>query len=359
MRLIDLARALGATLESTVPGAGEVEVCRVNTLEDADARSVSFLTNVKFVAKVAQTRAAAVLCDAKSLSVHGRAFPCPALVTENPYLAMARAVEILHPVARHQPGIHPLAFIHPEAELGVDVTVMALAYVGRARVGARTVIYPHAFLDDDVAVGEDGLVFPHVVLMRGTRVGARAVLQPGAVLGADGFGFASEASGAAHKIPQVGDVVVGDDVEIGACSCVDRSALGSTVLKDGVKLDNQVQVGHNVVLGENVVICGQSAVGGSARLGRNAMMGGCSGLANHGRLGDGARVAGASFVLGDVPAGQTVLGNPAFEVGQRMKAEGLFRNLESHLAQVAALHRRVATLEAKLGVVPVKEGEKT
>ena len=350
MRLSEVAQALGATLERAGPGAADRTVTRVNTLDDADGESVSFLTHPKFAGKVATTQAAAVLCDAKSLAAHGETFPCPALVTANPYLSMAQAVELLHPVPRPAPGVHPLAFIHPEAVLGADVTVMAFAYVGRARVGARTVIYPHAVLDDDVTVGEGCLIYPHVVLMHGTRIGARAVLQPGAVLGADGFGFASEASGAAHKIPQVGDVVLGNDVEIGACTCVDRSALGSTVLKDGVKIDNQVQVGHNAVLSENVVICGQSAVGGSAKLGRNAMMGGCSGVANHGRLGDGARVAGASFVLGDVPAGQTVLGNPAFEVGQRMKAEGLFRNLETHLGQVATLRRRVAALEAKLGI---------
>ncbi|MEW5854392.1 MAG: UDP-3-O-(3-hydroxymyristoyl)glucosamine N-acyltransferase [Myxococcota bacterium] len=357
MRLSALVEAVGGRLERAAPSDGDRAITRVMTLEDADGSSISFITNLKYLDALKTTRAAAVLCDARTLKLHGELFPCPVVVTGNPYLAMAQLVTELHPAPRHPVGVNPLAVVHPEAVLGAGVTVMALACVGKARIGAGSVIYPHVFIDDDVEIGPDALIYPGCVIMRGTRVGARVILQPSCVIGSDGFGFAPDREGRMHKIPQVGNVVLGDDVEIGACTTIDRAALGSTRISNGTKLDNQVQVAHNVVLGENVVMAGQSAVAGSSRLGRSVMIGGGSGVGGHLTMHDGSKLTGGSFVMHDVPAGETWMGAPAFNHISRAKAEIHYRHLDEHVRTLKQLQKRVATLEAQLAGAPKAAGE--
>lgn len=346
MRLDALSKTLNATLSN--PAAASLEVSRVMTLEDAEGDALSFFTNPKYLDKLPTTKAVAVLVDARTYNAHREKFPCPALLMENAYLGFAQSVAILHPPVTHTAGVSPLAFVHPDAVLGPGVTVMPLAYVGRATVGANTVIYPHVFLDDGVTVGPDSVVYPHVVMMRGTTVGARAILQPGCVLGSDGFGFAPGANGTPEKIPQVGTVAVGEDVEIGANTTIDRAALGVTRLGNHVKLDNQVQIAHNVVLGENVIISGQSAVGGSAKLGKNAMMGGCSAVVSHASMGDGAKLAAAAHTMHNIPAGETWSGTPAIPRGKWARMVVHEHNLDEYVKAMRDLEKKVGELEARL-----------
>ncbi len=346
MRLDALAKTLNATLSD--PASAALDISRVMTLEDAEPDAVSFFTNPKYLAQLPVTRAAAVLVDPRTFQAHQDKFPCPALLLDNAYLAFAQAVQVLHPPPSHVAGVSALAFVHPDAVLGEGVTIMPLAYVGRATIGARTVIYPHAFVDDGVTVGEQCLLYPHVVLMRGTQVAARAILQPGCVLGSDGFGFAPGASGTPEKIPQVGTVTVGHDVEIGANTTIDRAALGVTRIGDHVKLDNQVQIAHNVVLGENVIISGQSAVGGSAKLGKNVMMGGCSAVVGHITVGDGAKLAAAAHTMHSIPAGETWSGTPAIPRGRWARMVVHEQNLDEYVKTIRELEKRLAELEARV-----------
>lgn len=346
MQIQQLAKELGATLKARHPDDAVREVIRVMTLEDADEHSVSFITNPKYLDKLPTTRAAAVLADPRTLQMHADRFPCAVLELPNAYAAFAQAVGLLHPAPVFSGGVHPLAFVHPEAELGPGVTVMPLASVGKAKVGARTVIYPHVVVDDDVEIGADGLIHPHCVLMRGTRVGDRVVLQPGCILGSDGFGFAPNAQGHLNKIPQVGVVHVGHDVELGSNTTVDRAALGVTSIGDGTKIDNQVQIAHNVRIGRHVVIAGQSAIAGSATLEDHVMIGACSGVAGHLTVHKGARLAGASFTMRDIPAGQELSGIPAVPRMAWARQMVHAQNLDDHVTTLRRLEKRVAELEA-------------
>jgi UDP-3-O-[3-hydroxymyristoyl] glucosamine N-acyltransferase len=350
MRLDAFAKKLGATL--TDPAASGLEVTRVMQLDDATAGSVSFISNAKYLPKLFATKASAVLADAKTYETYKEKFPCPALLVTNAYLAFAQSVQALHPAPVHTPGVHPLAFVHPDAFIGEGACIMPLAYVGRAKVGARTVVYAHAFLDDDVEVGDDCTVYPHVVLMRGTRVGHRAILQPSAVLGSDGFGFAPAADGKPEKIPQVGTVQLGDDVEIGSCTTIDRAALGTTVLGNSVKLDNQVQIAHNVVLGDNVIISGMSAVAGSAKVGKNVMLGGMTGVVGHITVGEGAKLAAAAHTMHSIPAGETWSGTPAKPMGQWARQVIHEGKLDDYVKTLKELQKRVTELEAAAAKKP-------
>lgn len=277
-RLSDLAARAGARLD----GDGDVVVTGVAPIEEAGPGQVTFLANPKYTPFARASAASAIIAKAR---VEGArtAF----LLSDNPYLTFALVVELFHPPARRPPGISPASSIHPGARLGKDVTVSPFAVVEKgAVVGDRTVLFPGVIVGEDAVVGEDCLLYPHVVLYHGVRIGSRVILHAGCVIGSDGFGFALAQEGF-RKIPQVGTVEIGDDVEIGANTTVDRAALGVTRIGKGTKLDNLVQVGHNVVIGSATAIAAQTGISGSCKVGNRVMIGGQAGLAGHLEVEDG------------------------------------------------------------------------
>ena len=311
MKLGTLADRLGCRLE----GAGadpEVEIRRVNGVDDAGPGDVTFLANPKFARRVATTRASAILADDSLVSA-----PCPILRTSNPYVACASAVALLTPTVPATPGIHPQAAIDPSATLGADVSIGAFAVIGPgARIGARTVVYPHVVIGAGAVIGDDCILHAHVSVRDRIEIGHRVELQDGAVIGSEGFGFATREDGTHQKIPQVGIVVIGNDVEIGANTTVDRPAIGETRIGDGTKIDNQVQIAHGVKIGRNVRIAGCSGVAGSSIIEDDVVLAGQVGVMNHVRVGRGARVASKSAVLSDLEGGKTYAGVPAIPIGQ-------------------------------------------
>jgi UDP-3-O-[3-hydroxymyristoyl] glucosamine N-acyltransferase len=235
LKLAELAERLACALR----GDGSVEVSRVRGIEEAGAGDLTFVANPRYLGKLATTRASAVIVAPEVECL------LPSVLSPNPYLSFAQAVALLHPVPAPAPGVHATAHVDPTASLGEGVHVGAFAVVGpRARIGARSVVRPHVVLYEDVVIGEDCVLHSGVHVREGCRLGARVIVQNGAVIGGDGFGFAKDGAGRYHKIPQVGIVVVEDDVEIGALTAIDRSALGETRIGRGTKLDNLVQVGH-------------------------------------------------------------------------------------------------------------------
>ncbi len=258
MILRELADRLGCALR----GDGAVEVDRVAPIDAAGPGSLTFVASAKWAVRLRTTQASAVI-------VHPSiATPLPSLLSDNPYLAFAGAVVLLHPKAAAPPGVHPSAVVHPTAALGEGVHIAALAVVGaRTRIGARSVVHPHVVLHEDVQVGEDCVLHSGVQVREACRLGDRVVVQNGAVIGADGFGFAKDAEGRYHKIPQMGTVVIEDDVEVGALTAIDRAALGETRIGRGTKLDNLVQIGHSVTVGRDTVLAGQVGVAGSSTIG--------------------------------------------------------------------------------------------
>jgi UDP-3-O-[3-hydroxymyristoyl] glucosamine N-acyltransferase len=273
-------------------GDPQARVERVATLANADAHALAFLANPRYRPQLAATRAAAVVLDA------GSAADCPThmLLAANPYATYARIAAILHPEPPAAPGVHATALVAASARLDPSAQVGAFASIGEhAVIGARCVVGPHCVLEPRVTLADDVRLTARVTVCRGVQVGARSVLHPGAVIGADGFGYAPE-RGTWLKVPQLGTVRIGADVEIGCNTAVDRGAIEDTVIEDGVKLDNVIQIGHNVRIGAHTAIAACTGVSGSTVIGKRCMIGGHVGIAGHLTIGDDIVITGFSAV---------------------------------------------------------------
>jgi UDP-3-O-[3-hydroxymyristoyl] glucosamine N-acyltransferase len=337
--LADLARRLGCHLE----GDGAIVVSRVVGIEDAGPGEVTFLANSKYASKLATTRASAVIVD-ESVSEA----PCAMLRTPHPYLAFAEAIAVLTPPVRPAVGINPLAAVDPTAELGPDVSIGAFAAIGpRARIGARTVLHPHVVVGAHASVGVDCVIHAHASIREAVQIGDRVVLQDGAVVGSDGFGFARRDDGSHQKIPQVGRVVVEDDVEIGAHTAIDRPAVGETRIGAGTKIDNLVQVAHGVKIGRRVILAAQTGIAGSTVLEDEVVMAGQAAVTGHVRIGRGAIIGGRAGVTKDVDPGQRVAGFPAMDVEDWRESVALIRRLTEMRKALAVLDARLTALEAR------------
>jgi UDP-3-O-[3-hydroxymyristoyl] glucosamine N-acyltransferase len=288
----ELAVRFGCTLQ----GNPDLRVTHVATLERADPQSVTFLANPRYRRFLAQTHAGAVILDEKS------ATECPvaAFITRNPYALYARIATVLHPAPPVIAGRHPSAIVDPSATIDPSASIGALAVIGaRAHIGARCSVGPGCVLLEDVKLGADTRLVATVTLCNSVVVGERCLMHPGVVIGGDGFGLAPS-EGEWLKVPQVGGVRIGDDVEIGASTTIDRGAIDDTVIENGVKLDNQIQIGHNVRIGAHTAIAGCSGVSGSTTIGARCMLGGMVGVAGHLTICDDVVVTGRSFVNSNI-----------------------------------------------------------
>jgi UDP-3-O-[3-hydroxymyristoyl] glucosamine N-acyltransferase len=336
----DLAARLGGVVE----GDGETLLADVRGLAEAGPEHLSFLANKKYVHQLAESRAGAVLMD-RQTPARGRT----AIRLDDPYAAFARALALFHPQPWPEPGVDPRAAVATDAQVDPGATVEAFAWVGPgARVGPGTWIEAGAYVGTGAVVGRDCRLMAHAVVAAGCVLGDRVWLNPGAVVGGEGFGFAPTPAGHV-KIPQTGRAVVENDVEIGANSCVDRSTLGDTTVRRGAKLDNLVQVGHGAEIGEGALMAAYAAVAGSARLGRGVVMAGKAGVINHLRIGDGVQLGVHSIALADQPAGAQLAGTPAIDRRRWLRASAAFGDLPQLLTRLRELERRVAELEEKRG----------
>ncbi|MBK1720931.1 UDP-3-O-(3-hydroxymyristoyl)glucosamine N-acyltransferase [Thiocystis violacea] len=326
-------------------GDGRVMVSRVAQLSKADACSLTFLGDSKYRSQLADTRAAAVIltqADADASRV-------PVLVSDNPYLTFARAAGILYPQPARPSGIHPSAVVdstaqvHPSAWIGPTSVLEA-----QTVVAARVFVGPGCILGEGVTVGEDSRLVARVTLCAGTQVGRRALLHPGAVIGREGFGFARDGERWV-RIPQVGRAVLGDDVEIGANTCVDRGAVEDTLIGNGVKLDNHIQIGHNVVVGDNTAMAANTGISGSTRIGRNCTISGAVGMAGHLEIGDDVHFTGMAMVTRSfTEPGSYSSGIPAMPTAEWRRNVARFRHLDELTRRVKQLEVAVETMnEAK------------
>ncbi len=311
LTLDEIARRVGGT----VSGDGSTRIHGVNGLKEAGPGEIAFLANPKYAALLAGTRASAVIVG------DGIAAPIPSIRVRNPDLAFGRAAEFLAGSPyRPPPGIHPSAVVAKDAAIGKDVAIGALAVVEPgATIGDRTVLCPQVYVGQAARIGPDCLLWPQVVVRERCEVGARVILHSGVVIGSDGFGFATE-DGVHHKIPQIGTVVLEDDVEIGANTAVDRARFGRTVIGRGTKIDNLVQIAHNVQVGENCLLAAQTGIAGSTRLGKSVVLAGQVGVTGHLEIGDGAIVTAQSGIDKSVLPGAVVSGSPARPRQQHLRA---------------------------------------
>jgi UDP-3-O-[3-hydroxymyristoyl] glucosamine N-acyltransferase len=339
MRLSALAERLALPFE----GDADPELTGVAALDAAGPDHLSFVTSSRWRAALAKSAAGAVLA-APGVDCGTR----PVLRSARPRRDFARAVALLRPRVRPAPGIHPTAAVDAGANVSPDAAVGARAVVGPGCVvGAGTAVHANATLYPDVEVGVDCEIHAGCVLREGTRVGDRVILQPGVILGGDGFGYEPGEDGEWEKIPQVGIVVVGDDVEIGAGTTIDRASLGETRIGRGVKIDNLVQIGHNCVLGEDALIVAQSGLGGSTRLGRRAVMMGRTASAGQLSIGDGAFVGASASVVRDLAAGGRAFGTPAVEGHTWHRAMAALWRLPEAMRRLRRLEKRVDTLDSE------------
>ncbi|HEX8071809.1 MAG TPA: UDP-3-O-(3-hydroxymyristoyl)glucosamine N-acyltransferase [Pyrinomonadaceae bacterium] len=350
------AAELAALVGGRVVGDGAARVARVASLETAGADAVAFVEDAKLLSAALASGAACLLVpEGAGAGVTEAAARAPVLIeVARPKLAFAQVAALLHPPKRRAPELHPTAVIAESARLGADVFVGAYVCVGdNTTVGARTHLRAGAKLGDGVTVGADCVIHPNVFLEDGVTIGDRVILHAGVVVGADGFGYVRAADGY-HKFPQLGTVVVGDDVEIGAHSCVDRGALGATRIGAGTKIDNLVQVGHNVQIGARVVIAAQTGISGSTVIEDDAVIGGQVGFGDHARVEAGAVIGSKAGVLPGkiVRAGTVVWGVPVRPLAEYKRLNAHFGRLPQLKAQLDDLRRRVADLEAQLAKTP-------
>jgi UDP-3-O-[3-hydroxymyristoyl] glucosamine N-acyltransferase len=287
----------------------DVEVFRVAPIDEAAPGEITFLTNARYQKFLSGCQASAVIIGA---DIDASLFPRIAfLQVSDPYVAFAKILKLFNPDARYNLQISPQAHIESSARLEREVTVFPGVYVGReASIGKRAVLFPGVFIGDGVEVGDDCVLHPNVVVREKCRIGNRVILHPGVVIGSDGFGYAGDGSGRV-KIPQVGTVEIEDDVEIGANTTVDRATLGRTVIGRGTKIDNLVQIAHNVVIGDNSLLAAQVGIAGSTRIGRDVTLAGQVGVINHITIGDGAKIGPQSGIPRSVPAGALLSGGLA------------------------------------------------
>jgi UDP-3-O-[3-hydroxymyristoyl] glucosamine N-acyltransferase len=336
---------LAALVGGEVIGDASLVITGVNGLTEAGPGELSFYGNTRYRQKLQETKAAAVL-------VNGSALPKLALAwvrVANPHLAFAKITAVFHPQPKPQAGISDRAFVHPEASVDPTATVMPFVTIGRgATVGPRTVLYPGVYVGEDANIGEDCRVYSNATIREGCLIGSRVVLHASCVIGADGFGFAFDPSVPEHfKVPQVGIVRIEDDVEVGAGSCIDRATTGETLIGHGTKIDNLVQVAHNVRIGPLSIVCAQAGISGSAEIGTGVVLAGQVGVVGHIRVGDLAKVGAQSGVAQSVPDGEIVSGAPAMPHREWLKNSAAFARLSDLVKEVRSLRSRVEELEEK------------
>jgi UDP-3-O-[3-hydroxymyristoyl] glucosamine N-acyltransferase len=338
-RLQDVARLIGATLE----GDPEAVVGNLAGIEKAGPGDLAFVANPKYARFIPMTGATAIIC-APTITAPGKNL----LKVDNPYLAYAKVMQFVFPPKKHSGEVDSRAFIGRDVQLGANVTIYPFAYIGDGcQIGDNTAIYPNCCIGEQVKIGRDTLIYSNVTIRERCVIGSRAIIHAGTVIGSDGFGYAKD--GAKYfKIPQVGIVQIDDDVEIGANAAIDRAAMGKTWVQRGTKIDNLVQVAHNVVIGEDSVIVSQVGISGSTKIGNRATLAGQAATVGHITIGDDVIIGARGAASSDIPAGQIVSGAPHMPHRQWLRVTNCIPRLPEMRRTITDLERRVAELEKEL-----------
>jgi len=335
-----LTNQIAALLGGTVEGDANAEVWKLCKIEEGEPGGLSFLANSKYSNYIYTTKATAVIVSKSFVPEHP--ISSTLIRVDDPYLAFAMLLKKYNEMQLDKKGVDPLAFISPSATIGKDCYIGPFAFIGEnVRIGDGAKIYPQTYVGDNSQIGDQTTLFAGVRIYQNIVVGSRCILHSGVVVGADGFGFAPTADGSYQKIDQIGNVVIEDDVEIGANTTIDRATLGSTIVHRGVKLDNLCQIAHNVVVGENTVMASQSGIAGSGKVGSHCVIAGQVGIVGHIEVGNNVTIAAQSGVTRSFPDNVTILGSPATDAIKQRKTYVFERNLDQ-------LYKRVDELEKKL-----------
>ena len=339
------ASVIAGFLKGEIEGDPEAKVNTIAKIEEGHEGALSFLANPKYEHYIYTTGSSVVLVNKTFLP--SQKVSATLIRVDNAYESFASLLRLVDQARPRKTGIHPTAVIESTAKIGSDIYIGPYAYIGEnAVIGDACSIYPHVYVGDNTRVGKKCIIYPGVKVYHECVLGENCIIHAGSVIGSDGFGFAPQSDNEYMKIPQLGNVILEDNVEIGANVTVDRATMGSTIIRSGVKLDNLIQIGHNVEVGENTVMAAQSGVSGSTKLGKNCMVGGQVGFAGHIKIADGTRIGAQAGILGDIKEENTaIIGSPAFDIKQFMKSTVLFKRLPEIKTRIDKIEKDVESLK--------------
>jgi len=334
------AAQIAGILEGEVDGDESIEVSKLAKIEEGTSGSLTFLANPKYTHYIYDTKASITIVDQGFVPEH--AVETTLIRVENAYKAFSKLLEYYNQVKMNKTGIEQPNFISESATYGENIYLGAFSYVGdNVTIGANVKIFPNAYIGDNVTIGDNSVVFAGAKIYSESVIGTNCVIHSGCIVGADGFGFTPNEKGEYKKVPQIGNVIIEDYVDIGAGTTIDRATLGSTVIRRGVKLDNQIQIAHNVEIGENTVIAAQTGIAGSTKIGKNCMIGGQVGIVGHLTIGDNVRIQAQSGIGRNVKDNETLQGSPAFNYGDYNKSYVHFKNLPDIMKRFNTLEKKV------------------
>ena len=334
------AAQIAGILEGEVVGNPNAEVFKLSKIEEGTEGSLTFLANPKYTNYIYSTKATVTIVN--STFEPEQEITTTLIKVEDAYKSFSKLLEYYNQVKLMKSGIEQPSVISDGVTYGSDLYLGSFCYVGKnVTIGNNVKIYPNSFIGDNVTIGDDCVFFAGVRIYSETVIGNRCTIHSGTIIGSDGFGFAPQEDGTYAKVPQIGNVIIEDDVEIGACTTVDRATLGSTIIRKGVKLDNHIQVAHNVEIGENTVIAAQTGIAGTTKIGKNCLIGGQVGFAGHLVIGDGVKIQAQSGIGKNLEAGEVVQGSPAFNYGDFAKSFVHFRNLPKIVTDLEELKNKI------------------
>jgi UDP-3-O-[3-hydroxymyristoyl] glucosamine N-acyltransferase len=334
------AAQIAGILEGEVVGNPDAEVFKLSKIEEGTEGSLTFLANPKYINYIYSTQASVTIVN--NTFEPEQEITTTLIKVEDAYKSFSKLLEYYNQVKLMKSGIEQPSVISDGVTYGSDLYLGSFCYVGKnVTIGNNVKIYPNSFIGDNVTIGDNCVFFAGVRIYSETVIGNRCTIHSGTIIGSDGFGFAPQEDGSYVKVPQIGNVIIEDDVEIGACTTVDRATLGSTIIRKGVKLDNHIQVAHNVEIGENTVIAAQTGIAGTTKIGKNCLIGGQVGFAGHLVIGDGVKIQAQSGIGKNLEAGEVVQGSPAFNYGDFAKAFVHFRNLPKIVSDLEELKNTI------------------
>jgi UDP-3-O-[3-hydroxymyristoyl] glucosamine N-acyltransferase len=340
------AEQIATILEGEIIGNPLVEVSRLSKIEEGSEGSLTFLSNPKYLNYIYSTKASVTIVNATF--VPEGELSTTLIKVEDAYSAFTKLLEFYNQVKLNKNGIEQPSFIDETVKYGTDLYVGSFSYIGNnVVIGNKVKIYPNTFIGDNVVIGDNVLIFAGVKIYSESIIGNNCVIHSGAIIGSDGFGFAPNEDGTYTKIPQIGNVILEDNVDIGASTTIDRATMGSTIIRKGVKLDNQIQIAHNVEIGENTVIAAQTGIAGSTKIGKNGMIGGQVGFAGHLSIGDNVRIQGKSGINRNVKDGEILQGSLAFNYSDFTKSYIHFKNLPKIVAEIEELKKEILNYKNK------------
>lgn len=338
------AKQIADFLQGEIEGNPDVKVNDFAKIEEGRPKTLSFLSNPKYIHYIYETQADIVLVNADFKAE--KEIKTTLIRVANAYESLAKLLELVEKTKTQKVGIEPMSYVAPSAKVGESVYVAAFAYIGEnAVVGDSSKIYPHVTIGDDVTIGSNVTLFSGVKIYAGCKVGDNSIIHAGAVIGSDGFGFAPQPNGSYQKIPQIGNVVIKSNVEIGANTVIDRAVMGSTIIHEGVKLDNLIQIAHNVEIGKHTVMAAQAGVAGSTKIGEKCVFGGQIGLAGHIKIGDNVKVGAQSGILSSTKDGAEIIGSPAIPIREWYKSSVIFGKLPEMYRELSQLKKDISKLK--------------